>query len=366
MNMRQVKFSNLNSQFQLVEKEVMASWANILRSSSFIGGPQVKTFESEFASYLGVAHCIGMANGTDALEIAFRALDLPAGSIVLVPANSFVATAEAAVNVGLKVRFVDVREDFAIDLEDLRNKVDDEVSCIAVVHLYGHPAPMAEILTIANKVGLKVVEDCAQAHGAEIDGRKVGTFGEFGAFSFYPGKNLGAAGDAGALVTGDGKLAEKARRIANHGRLSKFDHNLVGRNSRLDSIQAAFLSEKLKHLDTWNAQRNENAETYRNWLEASPYLTLPPKVPGSVYHHFVVRTNSRDQLRDFLSSHQIETGVHYPQAIHEMEPFLDTPKSHCPSAAKMSYELVSLPVAEHLTSTDIQYVAQKLNHFFRL
>jgi dTDP-4-amino-4,6-dideoxygalactose transaminase len=362
--MNRITFSDLPAQFNSVRSQTEASWSEIIGKASFIGGEHVAAFERDFAAYTGADFCLGVGNGTDALEIGLLALGLPANSIVLVPANSFVATAEAALNVGLRVRFVDVLDDYSIDIQDLRAKLDSEVSCLAVVHLYGHPAPMGELLELARSAGVLLIEDCAQAHGAAIDGKKVGTFGSFGAFSFYPGKNLGAAGDAGAVVTNDATLHEKMRRIANHGRLSKFDHNLVGRNSRLDALQAALLTQKLRHLDAWNRQRVYNADSYRASLTQSEFLSLPPKIEGSVYHHFVVRTSRRNELKAFLSDNQIETGIHYPIAIPDLQAFQDDAGSSCPNASAMAEELLSLPVAEHLRHSQIEHVANTVNRFF--
>lgn len=363
--MSRIKFSDLPAQFDAVRVQAELSWNEILRRGSFIGGEHVATFENSFASYLGAKYCLGVGNGTDALEIGLLALGLPSNSVVLVPANSFVATAEAVINVGLRVRFVDVLDDYTIDIRDLRSKLDSDVSCLAVVHLYGHPAPMDELLELVRSQGIVLIEDCAQAHGAEVSGKKVGTFGSFGAFSFYPGKNLGAAGDAGAIVTNDPQLHEKMRRIANHGRLSKFDHDIVGRNSRLDSLQAALLTLKLEHLDSWNRQRISNANAYRGALRESQSLILPPQTEGSVYHHFVVRTSRRDELKAFLTENDIETGIHYPEAIPDLLAFRHGLQSRCARASEMAGELLSLPVAEHLGQLEIELVAKTVNRFFR-
>ena len=362
--MSRIRFSDLPAQFAAVRNQTEASWSEILGKASFIGGEHVAAFEKNFAAYIGADFCLGVGNGTDALEIGLMALGLPANSVVIVPANSFVATAEAVLNVGLRVRFVDVLEDYSIDIEDLRSKLDSDVSCLAVVHLYGHPAPMEELLDLVRSEGLHLIEDCAQAHGTEVAGKKVGTFGSLGAFSFYPGKNLGAAGDAGAVITNDQVLHEKMRRIANHGRLSKFDHNVVGRNSRLDALQAALLTEKLKHLDAWNRQRNLNANAYHACLAPSEFLTLPPQIDGSVYHHFVVRTSRRDELKAFLSDNEIETGIHYPVAIPDLLAFQSGTDPYCQRASAMAGELLSLPVAEHLGLQEIEHVAKTVNSFF--
>lgn len=353
---------DLSFQTRQIHDDLMDSWSKILDSSSFIGGSFVRDFEDEFAAYMGARNVIGVGNGTDALEIILQGLELPSGSKVLVQGNSFIASAEAALNSELIVDFFDVKSDFTIDLDDLHAKLTENVKAVIVVHLYGHPQPLQQVLSMLEPLGITLIEDCAQAHGAAIEGQKVGTFGIASAFSFYPGKNLGALGDAGAIVTNDPVLSEKFRRISNHGRLSKFDHLLLGRNSRLDPIQAAALMIKLRHLDSWNARRMRNAKRYRELLDGASGITLPPEIDGSVYHHFVVQHSNRDALREFLSHAEVQSGLHYPEALTQT-PYLRGRISACPTSERLASEILSIPVAEHLELEDIDYVSEQILSF---
>lgn len=357
-----VRMGDLSFQTNQIHVELMSKWSGILESSSFIGGTHVRDFEVAFQEFLGAKHAIGVANGTDALEIILQGLDLPAGSKVLVQANSFIASAEAVLNSGHDVEFFDVNTDYTIDLKDLASKLSKEVKAVVIVHLYGHPQPAVQILELLGPLGIALIEDCAQAHGASIEGQKVGTFGIASAFSFYPGKNLGALGDAGAIVTGNNLLAERFRRISNHGRLSKFDHLMLGRNSRLDPLQATALQIKLRRLDSWNSRRVENSERYREKLNGARGLTLPPKIPGSVYHHFVIQHEHRQELRAFLDEAGIETGLHYPEALSET-PYLKERTSACSTAEALAKRIVSIPVAEHLSTADVDRVAREIMRF---
>lgn len=356
---RKVLMGDLSFQTREIYEDLMSSWQTILSTNSFIGGSTVASFENEFAQYLGEGKVIGVGNGTDALEIILQGLELPEGSTVLVQANSFVASAEAALNVGLKVDFFDVLPDFSIDLTDLESKLGPQVSAVIIVHLYGHPQPVESVLALLQPHGIPLVEDCAQAHGATVGGKKVGTFGVAAAFSFYPGKNLGALGDAGAITTSDEKLAEKFRRISNHGRLSKFDHEIRGRNSRLDPIQAAALSLKLERLEVWNSRRLRNANRYRDRLAGVTQIVTPPNIEGSVYHHFVIQHEKRDELREQLGAVGIQTGLHYPEALSETR-YLTEQVKPCPNAEALASRILSIPVAEHLELDDVDYVCDQL------
>jgi dTDP-4-amino-4,6-dideoxygalactose transaminase len=268
------------------------------------------------------------------------------------------------VNAGLTPIFVDVTDDFGIDLTALSNLLDDSVSAVIVVHLYGYPQNVGAIKDALDQREIKILEDCAQAHGAKFDEQHVGTMGDVGAFSFYPGKNLGALGDAGAIITNDAQLAESCRRISNHGRLSKFDHNIIGRNSRLDALQATVLSLKLKFLDTWNSRRRSNAETYRDLLGDLEGIVLPPLSQGyEVYHHFVIKTKQRDGLRSHLEKSGISTGIHYPESISAMKAFEHLDPVQCPVSDRLSAEMISLPVAEHLGRAEVEIVARSIRDF---
>lgn len=356
-----IKFMDLNWQHGNIKNELMKKIENILNSNQYIFGEELTRFESEFADYCGVTSCVGVGNGTDALEIAIESLQLPPQSTVLVPANSFIASAEAVTRCNLKVKFIPFdAETMLISLDTLSQHLDENVSAVVVVHLYGNAVDVKRIRQLTDKLNIKIIEDCAQAHGALIEGVKVGGIGHVGCFSFYPGKNLGALGDAGAVVTNDELLAERVRRIANHGRLSKFDHEIVGRNSRLDNLQAGVLRLKLEKLDSWNKRRQLNADLYFKYLDASN-IVLPKIEKGvsHVFHHFVIRTDRRDCLKKYLLSNGVETGIHYPKLIPATVAYRDSSYE----GPDFSEKLLSIPVAEHLKEGDIKVIAELINKF---
>jgi len=363
-----IKFMDLQSQHTAIREELNQAIKNIIDRSAFIGGETVSDFERQFASYLGAEFCVGVGNGTDALEIALEAADLPRGSEVIVPANSFIATGEAVTRAGLKVVFADVEDYYNISPETIGKVVSQNTSAIIPVHLYGHPCDMAGIMDVAQQKGLRVIEDCAQAHGAKYLGKTVGTFGDFAAFSFYPGKNLGAFGDAGAVVCQSEKNAQQVRKIANHGRLAKYDHEFEGRNSRLDAIQAAVLSVKLKHLDEWTDHRKRVAEWYRENLCGVDQIKLPPRLSFAdhVYHLFVIRAEKRDELKAYLENAGIMTGIHYPIALPKLMAYeylhADIDSTFYGSVDK---KLLSLPMGDHLTEEQCRYIATTIRKFFK-
>lgn len=367
MAIRHVPFADLGAQYRSVERDLSSALKDLLLSGKYIGGLEVTKFENEFAAYVGSDYCVGVGNGTDALEILLKAADLPAGSTVLVPDNSFVATAEAVLNLGHNVRLVDADAKAGMDRDSLIENLDSNVSAVVVVHLFGRPNDVSFLTSIAAERGIAILEDCAQAHGARYqDGRHVGTSGLGAAFSFYPGKNLGAIGDAGAIVTSNKILQERARRIANHGRLEKYDHDLLGRNSRLDSIQALVLSSKLRLLDKWVSVRRKNAQTYFNLLADTPLVLPPAETHSSAFHLFVVQTPLRDELRAYLKAHGVETGIHYPKAISEYEPYRQFSLRNPNHATELAKKSLSLPVGEHLSREDLEYVGGAVKAFFEL
>jgi dTDP-4-amino-4,6-dideoxygalactose transaminase len=345
-----------------IEAEIRERIDEIIASSEFIGGKYNRLFCEEFAAYIGVKHCIGVGNGTDGLEIALLTLGIQPSDEVIVPANSFVATAEAVCNVGANVVFADCDPDtYNIDPVDIIKKITEKTKCIIPVHLYGKPAEMDEILDIAKQYNLYVVEDCAQAHGAVYNGKKVGSIGHLSVFSFYPGKNLGAMGDAGAVCTDDDHLADLVKKVANHGRIDKYDHSMIGRNSRLDNLQAGILQIKLKHLDSWNRERQNIATIYTENLQNIPSISVP-KHHESVYHLYVVRTPQRDKLRKYLSENGIETGIHYPIGLPFLRAF--SYLGHKPEDFPVTYEyqskLLSLPMPHNMTLEKSKYVCDQL------
>ncbi|HVF46573.1 MAG TPA: DegT/DnrJ/EryC1/StrS family aminotransferase [Pyrinomonadaceae bacterium] len=359
-----VPFVDLKAQYLALKDELDAAVLKAMSETAFISGRYAAEFEASFANYIGAGHCVAVANGTDALEIGLRSIGIESGDEVLVPANTFLATAEAVTNIGAQVVFVDNDPtSYNIDPSKLQEKITAKTRAIIPVHLYGLPAEMDEIMAIAKKHSLKVLEDCAQAHGATYKGQKVGTFGNAATFSFYPSKNLGAFGDAGAIVTNDSEAAARARLIANHGQISKNRHTIVGRNSRMDGIQASVLSVKLPHLDTWLEARKEHARLYDRLLaDAGIGLPAAPDHVRHTYHLYVVRVEKRDAAQAELANAGIETGIHYPTAVPFMEAYArpgaapgDFPVSH----AQMG-QLLSLPMYAELTDGMIDHVCEHL------
>jgi dTDP-4-amino-4,6-dideoxygalactose transaminase len=340
----------------------------VIHRSAFIGGEELSAFEQEFAVYQSARHCVGVGNGTDAIEIAFEALGLPKGSEVIVPANTFIASSEAVTRAGLRVVFADVDPDtYTLSPAAVERRLTDRTAAILAVHLYGQPCDMERLLAIAAARKLRVVEDCAQAHGAEYRGRRVGALGTVGTFSFYPGKNLGAYGDGGAITTDDPDLAKRCRMIANHGRIDKYNHQFEGRNSRLDGLQAAVLRVKLRHLDRWVERRNAVARGYAAGLAGAGDL-VPPRIAEHrrhAFHLFVVRTDRRDGLAAHLKAAGIETGIHYPIALPKLQAYaaLDEAR-HAPIATAYSDRILSLPMGEHLDDAQVEEVCAAVQGFF--
>ncbi len=362
-----VKFLDLKKQYFSIKSEINNAINSVISDSAFVGGKHVKMFEEKFAEYNGVKYCVGVGNGTDAIEIALEALALPKGSEVIVPANSFIASSEAVSRAGLKVRFCDINDYYTMDIEDVERQINSNTSALMPVHLYGQPAMMDEIMEIAKKHGLKVIEDCAQAHGAEYKNKRVSCFGDIACFSFYPGKNLGAYGDGGAVVTNNEELAHKCRMIGNHGSHAKYKHEFEGRNSRLDGLNAAILYVKLQHLDKWNRIRFEAANYYSALLQEFDELTLPNIMQDTypVFHLYVIRYMKRDELMNFLNNEGIETGIHYPTALPKLDAYkyISQDTSYM-KAMKIDSELLSLPMGEHLTNSDCDLVAESFKKYF--
>jgi len=361
-----IPFVDLKAQYDSIKKEIDDVIAKVINQTAFVGGPFVKEFEEAFARYCGVDHCVGVANGTDALFIALKALGVGPGDEVITVANSFVATSEAIKMAGAQVVFCDCDpKTYNIDVTQIEAKITTKTKAIIPVHLYGQPADMDPIIALARKYNLRVVGDAAQAHGALYKGRKVATCADITCYSFYPGKNLGAYGDGGALVTNSAEWANAARMFANHGRTKKYDHDLEGVNSRLDGIQSAVLTVKLRYIEQWTESRRENAYRYNAALKGSGVLT-PEELDDvrAVYHLYIVRipADRREKLQESLKAAGIDTGIHYPIAL----PYLNAYKhlGHAPAdfphALKASQEIVSLPMFPELTQEQIDYVAEKV------
>jgi len=358
------KFLDLAAQYQSIKQEMDEAIARVIAETAFIGGKHVRSFEERFAAYLGLPCCVGVGNGTDALEIALMALDLPKGSEVIVPANSFIATSEAVTNAGLKVLFCDCDpETYTISADDASRRITPETKAIIPVHLYGQPCDMDAVMALADRHGLKVIEDCAQAHGATFRGKTVGSFGDAGTFSFYPGKNLGAYGDGGAIVTASEKLATRCRMIANHGRIAKYDHEFEGRNSRLDGLQAAILGVKLSHLPEWTKARQSVAARYDELLPGCNCVTpkLHPEA-RHVYHLYVVQVEAREEVQKKLSAQGVETGVHYPIMLPLLGAYryLSHRPEEFPVSARLMSRILSLPIYPELPPAAQQEVAKAL------
>jgi dTDP-4-amino-4,6-dideoxygalactose transaminase len=347
-----------------VRAEVDAAFARVLDSGRFIDGEVVDHFEEAWAAYCGTTHAVGVANGTDALQLALRALEIGPGDEVVVPTNTFVATAEAVVLAGATPRFADVDpETLLLTPATLEAALSRRARAVVVVHLYGQMPDMGALAATASSAGLVVVEDAAQAHGGTWQGRPAGSWGHVGCFSFYPGKNLGAFGDAGAVVTDDPQMAARVRCLRNHGRAdgSHHDHPLLGTNSRLDALQAAVLSVKLSRLDAWTNARREIADLYRAHLAGGP-VSLVQEVPGTghAYHLLVARVPARDRVRRRLSDVGIETGLHYPLPCHLQPPYQPYASGPLPVAERAAGEIVSLPMFPHMTADQVEFVCRHL------
>lgn len=356
-----IPFLDLKAQYSSIRDEIEEVVHDVLKSGHYIGGARLDQFEEEFARYVGARYAVGTASGTAALELVMRALGLAPGDEVIVPANSFFATAEAVSNVGATPVFADVDPDtFHMDVASAERCITARSRAVVPVHLYGRAMDMTPIVRLAHAHGLMVVEDACQAHGAGLAGARVGGSDWPACFSFYPGKNLGAYGEGGAVTCNDAALAQSIRILRDHGSPVKYQHLVVGTNSRLDVIQAAVLSVKLRRLDEWNRRRAHHAAIYfRDLKETS--LVMPAAAPegGHNYHLFVVRSSHRDVLRKFLAERGIETGIHYPQPIHLTPAYqaLRYPgRGSLPVAERLASEVISLPMYPELTGEQIQQV----------
>lgn len=365
-----VPFNDLYAQYLSLKPEIDDAIARTIQNSAFVRGPEVELFEENFAKLMGVDHCVSCANGTDALYIAMHALGVKPGDEVIVPAHSWISTSETVTQAGGKVVFCDTRDvDFTIDVDAIETKITDKTVGIIPVHLYGHPAQMDAIMRIAKTHNLWVIEDCAQAHLATFQGAKVGQFGDIATFSFYPGKNLGAMGDAGALVTSDAQFARRAVRFARHGGLVKGSHEIEGINSRLDGLQAAILNVKLPHLRDWTQKRQGVADVYQSQLAGVGDLILPQvgEHASHVWHLFVIRNKQRDSLKTYLASKGIQTVINYPVAL----PFLDA-YAHQDNAIEdfqvahgHQSEILSLPLFPEISTEMQSFVIDEINQFFQ-
>lgn len=365
-----VPFLDLAAQQAEIADEVLPRWREQFADSAFIGGPEVAAFEREFADYVGVSHVVGVANGTDALELAYRAAGLGSGDEVIMPANTFIATAEAASRIGAVPVFVDVDPThLLIDPASVAAAITPRTRAIVPVHLFGQVAPMAAITQLADDHGITVIEDAAQAQGASSQEGRAGGMAQLAATSFYPGKNLGAAGDAGAVLCHDAQLADLVRNMAAHGSTRKYVHDRIGVNSRLDALQATVLRAKLRRLEGWNAARRAAAERYLGLLEGADGIELPRMRPGNsdVWHLYVVRVRERDRVYDELCRAGIGVGLHYPTPVHLTAAYasLGYQRGQLPQAERAADEILSLPMFPHLTLAQQQIVTRALRDSVR-
>ncbi len=381
---KDIPLVDIKSQFKEIKENVYKEWEKIFSTMHLMLGPNMKAFENEFAKYSMTKYGIGVDSGTTALSFALNALDIGKNDEVITVSFTFFATIEAIFHNNATPVLMDIREnDYTLSTDSLKNFIENDckfennklinkkskkhVKAIIPVHLYGMPAEMDEILEISKKYNLKILEDCAQAHGAEYKGKKIGSFGNASAFSFYFSKNLSALGEGGIILTSDEKIKEKTERLRLHGQTDKYTHSEIGYNSRLDEMQAVVLREKLKLLDKWNERRKEIAKIYHNELKDLP-LTLPENFDykESVYHLYVIRTERRDELFEFLKQKDIGCGIHYPIPSH-LQPALkntDTYMENLQTSERISKEILSIPMHPHLSKDEISYIIEKIHEFF--
>jgi dTDP-4-amino-4,6-dideoxygalactose transaminase len=360
-----VPFIDLAAMTREVRAAIDEGWARLLESSRFIGGQAVEEFEQEWASYCGVGHAIGVANGTDALQLALTASGIGPGDEVIVPSNTFVASAEAVVLAGATPRFADVSpRTMLLTADDLEAAITSRTRAVIVVHLYGQMPDMDALRRTADRAGIWLIEDAAQAHGATWRGKRAGSIGQAGCFSFYPGKNLGAFGDAGAIVTRDAELAKRIRSLRDHGRAlgSHYRHDLIGMNSRLDALQAVVLTAKLRRLDAWNEARRSIVARYRAAFRSGPVRMVEDE-PGAsgVYHLAVARVPDRARVQQQLTAMGIETGIHYPIPAHRQVPYLHFADRPLPVSEVAADEVLSLPLFPHMRPDQVDRVCDALS-----
>jgi len=362
-----VPFVDLTTQFQAMRDEVVPAMTKIMQGAHFILGEEVALFEKEFAAFCEAGYAVGVDSGTSALELALRAYHIGPGDEVITVTNSFIATALAISRTGATPVFVDVAPPtYTLDVSQLPRALTSHTKAIIPVHLYGHPADMDTIMEIAQAHNLVVIEDACQAHGARYKGRRAGSLGHAAAFSFYPAKNLGAYGDGGMVVTSDEQVTAKIRMLRDYGQREKYHHLMQGFNHRLDTLQAAVLRAKLKHLDAWNQARRRHARQYAELLAQSPAV-LPAEADyaEAVYHLYVIRVDDRNELKAYLQSQGIATGIHYPIPIHLQPAYRDLGyhRGDFPVAERDAKQMLSLPMYPELDANAIEFVAETINAF---
>ena len=372
INDMHISLNDLKAQYLTIKDEIDRAVMGVIESTEFINGAEVTEFEKNFAAYCGEGiYCTGCGNGTDAIILALRALRITSGDEVIIPAMSFIATVEPLITFGVKPVFVDIEVGtYTINAALIESKVTDRTRAIMPVHLYGHVCDMDVIQDIARRHRLHVIEDAAQAHGAEFKGKRVGSFGDITTFSFYPGKNLGAYGDGGAITSRDEHVALTVARLSNHGRgehrskrIEKYKHFMIGYNSRLDTIQAAVLNVKLRHLDQWTKRRQQIAAFYDSELASWLTVAQPRPQSQSVYHQYVIEVDNRDAVLAQMKARGVHCGVHYPDALHQHKPVKDVVgdlEGQYPVAERLARRCLSLPIYAEMTDGMVVYVCESL------
>ncbi len=367
-----VRFLDINAQYQALKQEINHAVLSVLESGQFILGPEVSSFEKVFADYAGSSYAVGVASGTDALELSLSALDIKGGDEVITTPFTYVATTEAIHHAGAKIVFSEIEEDtYNLDPKKMEDKITSKTKAILPVHLFGQSCNMTALSKIAKKYNLKIIEDAAQAVGASWDAYSIGHFSSLACYSFYPTKNLGACGDAGIITTNDKNLYEKILKLRYHGRspTKNYEYIMRGRNSRLDSLQAAILQVKLKYLTQWNKSRREKAKKYDKLLKDLSYVKTPyvDRETYHVYHAYSMRAEKRDQLKEFLENKNIDTAIYYPLPLH-LQPLyqnLGYEKGDFPISEKVSQEVLALPMYPELEDEHIEYVSSTIKAFYK-
>lgn len=367
MNKQNIPMVDLTVQYENLRDEIRERWDKLSASASFILGEEVDRFEEEFASYCGRKYALGCSSGTSALHLALEVAGARSGEVISTP-FTFIATSSAVIHSGGSIRWADIKEDtYCIDPVNITELISSNTKVLLPVHLYGASADMDKILSIAKEYGLKVIEDAAQSHGALYKGKESGSMGDMGCFSFYPGKNLGAFGEAGAVVCDDSETLEHLRRLRAHGSSVRYRHEEIGYNYRIDALQAAVLRIKLRHLDDWNNKRRNIAAIYKEGLSNLP-VTIPYEADNTrhVYHQYVILSDKRDELAEFLKSEGVATAVHYPVPLH-LQPcfsYLNHSRGSFPVSEKISDLCISLPIFPEMTDSQIEYVIKKVRAFY--
>ena len=360
-----IKFVDLDKQYDEIKTELDDAIKRVIADKAFINGPYVAEFEKCFAELENASYCTGCSSGTSALFLALKACGIKEGDEVITVPNTFIATAEAICHCQARPVFVDIDPyTYNIDPLKIENAITNKTKAILPVHLYGNPVNMSALMEIANKHNLNVIEDCSQSHLASYKGKKTGTFGDAGAFSFFPGKNLGAYGDAGAIITNDKNIANITKKLSDHGREEKYSHDLLGYNYRLDGIQAAILTVKSGYIKEWTKKRQENASLYNKILIQNKNIKTPIALPGAehVYHLYVIQVNNRDEVVGYLKSKEISTSIHYPIPLHLQKTFeyLGYKKGSFPATEKTSLKILSIPMFPELSEEEIEFISEAL------